>query len=98
MSQGKRSVGVYFADLSAVADMAYSNIPDKYRDSFLADIFIQGLNAPICNDLSSNRKMFLLQAANEAEMYELNELNQCKSGKVNQVDVQKFEIGPLIEP
>ena len=98
MSQGKRSVGVYYADLSAVADTAYSDIPDKYRDSFLADIFIQGLNAPIRNALSSKGKLSLLQAVNEAEMYELNELNQCKSGKVNQVDVQKSEIGPLIEP
>ena len=26
------------------------------------------------------------------------ELNLCKSGKVNHVDVQKSEIGPLIEP
>ena len=75
MQQGKRSVGEFYTELSAVADTAYSHIPELYTDDFLVDIFIQGLRESIRKVVSSKDRITLSQAVHKAEKEELNDLH-----------------------
>ena len=86
MQQGKRSVGEFYTELSAVADTAYSHIPELYRDDFLVDIFIQGLRESIRKVVSSKGRMTLSQAVYEAEKEELNDLHGRSSSKIHSID------------
>ena len=79
IQQGRRSVGEYYAELSSLADSAYGSVPEVYRDTFLVDIFIQGLRDSIRKGFVTKGKLSLSQAVHEAEILELSEIQNKNS-------------------
>ena len=101
IQQGRRTVGEYYSEIAALADTAYNDVPEEYRDTFLVDIFIQGLRDPIRRSFSSKGKLTLKQAVHEAEVAELGELYSSKSApKVNAVNAINLNdtLQSFIEP
>ena len=97
IQQGRRTVGEYYAELSSLADTAYGNVPEAYRDTFVVDIFIQGLRESIKKGLMFKGKMTLSQALHEAEVVELAELQNKTPAKIMSVN-EVNSVEPLLAP
>ena len=108
IQQGKRTVGEFYAEISSLADSAYRDIPEQYRDTFIVDIFIQGLRESLRKGLAAKGRMTLSQALQKAEILELSELqsknlslpkiNSVETEEVMAVEHDQKALEPLLAP